>query len=366
MSDTGITGRRSPTGLCCTAAAAALALVMAGAVSASTETVPDPAAQLADEEASGHAGGGSPLFLELPPGSGHQPQDRVRLTGASPPANLAADRQPLGSSPALAGIPATVLDAYQRATVRLGEEQPACGVAVPLLAAIGRVESNHARDGALDRAGRAQPPIFGPQLNGGPGVATIYDTDGGRLDGDPVYDRAVGPMQFIPSTWARWGADANGDGTADPQNIFDSTLAAARYLCAAGGDLTTDIGLHRAIRAYNRPDQYLQAVLSWMRVYAGGAIALPDSAPSDAQQPPPEGQDTPRSAASGDDQDPEPAGGSSPDPEPGQPAQEPADEPAPSDPVPEGDELLEPVEDLADAVLPDAPGEQPSLFGDPD
>ena len=46
-------------------------------------------------------------------------------------------------------------------------------------------------------------------------------------------------MQFIPSTWMIYGADGNGDGIKDPFNIFDAALAAANYLCDAGGDLST-------------------------------------------------------------------------------------------------------------------------------
>ncbi len=55
------------------------------------------------------------------------------------------------------------------------------------------------------------PPVRGPALSGG-AFSAIRDTDGGRYDGDPVWDRAVGPMQFIPGTWRIWGADGNGDG----------------------------------------------------------------------------------------------------------------------------------------------------------
>src|SRR5207244_8618938 len=109
-----------------------------------------------------------------------------------------------------------------------------------LLAAIGRVESDHGRFGGatLFSDGTSSLPVIGIRLNGN-GTALILDTDHGRYDGDLVYDRAVGPMQFIPSTWARYQVDATGDHLADPFNIYDSALAAAEYLCAAGRNLLT-------------------------------------------------------------------------------------------------------------------------------
>lgn len=308
------------------------------------------------------AGGGSPLYLELPPPG--LDADRTRQIGGQPP----ADRSPRpAGTPATgisgAGIPETVLAAYQRAAGRLAAERPSCGVPVALLAAIGRVESNHARGGALDRTGRARPPIVGPQLNGGPGVAAIRDTDGGRLDGDPAYDRAVGPMQFIPSTWAGWRADGNADGVADPQHIFDATLAAARYLCAAGGDLTVAGGLHRAIRAYNRPDHYLRAVLSWLRVYSGGPVPVPDSAAAAGTDRPPAPREDrrtePASASADPEQDPGPEEPAREEPAREDPArEEPADrdDQAQPDPVQEtAEELLEPVDELADGTPVDPP-----------
>ena len=118
-----------------------------------------------------------------------------------------------------------------------------------LLAGIGRVESGHGTfsTSVLDPAGTTSPAIIGIPLNGGNSTAVITDTDGGVLDGDTTHDRAVGPMQFIPSTWARYAADGNGDGMADPQNLYDAAHAAATYLCTAGGDLRTDAGIHRAV-----------------------------------------------------------------------------------------------------------------------
>jgi murein DD-endopeptidase MepM/ murein hydrolase activator NlpD len=74
---------------------------------------------------------------------------------------------------------------------------------------------------------------------------------------------AIGWMQFMPSTWLRWGVDANGDGIADPWNPTDAVFAAARYLAAAGG--TTD--LYRGVYAYNHADWYVNEVLSLADVY---------------------------------------------------------------------------------------------------
>jgi murein DD-endopeptidase MepM/ murein hydrolase activator NlpD len=80
---------------------------------------------------------------------------------------------------------------------------------------------------------------------------------------------AVGWMQFMPSTWLRWGMDADGDGIADPWNATDAVYAAARYLAAAGGQ--TDIS--RGVFAYNHADWYVRQVLDLARVYGQGGIA---------------------------------------------------------------------------------------------
>ena len=87
-------------------------------------------------------------------------------------------------------------------------------------AGIGRVESNHGRFGGavLQPDGSAVPKIIGPALNG-VGFAYIADTDHGVWDTDTVYDRAVGPMQFIPGTWRSYGISASGgSGLGDPAN----------------------------------------------------------------------------------------------------------------------------------------------------
>jgi membrane-bound lytic murein transglycosylase B len=209
------------------------------------------------------------------------------------------------------GIPVTALSAYQRAAAAAAAS---CGLPWPLLAAIGRVESDHGRfaGAVLHADGVSTPRIIGIPLNG-KGTALIRDTDHGRLDGDRVYDRAVGPMQFIPSTWVGYGVDGNGDGAADPFNVFDAARAAADYLCAAGGDLTTLAGQTRAVLAYNHDGTYLAEVLALERAYASGVpgvtiplippardlprVPIPPLPPVNPGKPPAIG--TPRTSAPG-------------------------------------------------------------------
>lgn len=191
---------------------------------------------------------------------------------------------PVGTAPARAlfvadagrgALPATVLAAYQQAEAGLARSTPGCALRWQLLAAIGQVESGQARGGRVDADGTTYTRIIGPQLNGR-GFALIRDTDGGVYDGDPSYDHAVGPMQFIPSTWAQWGADGSGDGRADPHNVHDAALAAGRYLCAGGRDLSRPQDLDRAILAYNRSRAYLSVVLSWYGYFRDGHRVVPD------------------------------------------------------------------------------------------
>ena len=167
------------------------------------------------------------------------------------------------------GIPPRALAAYAGASLQAATEYPGCGLGWNTLAGIGHVESHHGQiNGShLDSTGTATPAIIGIALTGHT-TESIPDTDAGRLDGDTVWDRAVGPMQFIPTTWDEWGADGNGDGVKDPQNIDDSTLAAARYLCHIGGDLTQPDRWIAAIAAYNNTIEYNNSVADAAAHYA--------------------------------------------------------------------------------------------------
>ncbi|WP_157368339.1 lytic transglycosylase domain-containing protein [Alloactinosynnema sp. L-07] len=204
--------------------------------------------------------------------------NEIAVNGALPGPPLTAPVTPVDPIAALpaggAGIPEMVLRAYIRAETLLAGTQPDCHVTWSLLAGIGRIESGHARDGALREDGTTVSRIIGPALNGD-GFASIKDTDNGRYDGDTTWDRAVGPMQFIPATWTRYGADATDDGTADPHNIYDATASAARYLCAGGGDLRNPQDAASAVFRYNHSQKYVSDVLTWAATYATGVTAIP-------------------------------------------------------------------------------------------
>lgn len=178
---------------------------------------------------------------------------------------------------AATGVPVRALLAYASADLTVDAEQPGCGIGWNTLAAIGAVESGHGTHGGatLGQDGHPSPPIRGIPLDGQrEGVAAIADTDDGVWDGDVTWDRAVGPMQFIPSTWARWEADGNGDGVGDPNQIDDAALAAVHYLCASG-NMTTPDGWRAAVLSYNRSDAYADQVAQIANGYASAAGTVP-------------------------------------------------------------------------------------------
>ena len=107
-------------------------------------------------------------------------------------------------------------------------------------------------------------------LDGSKGIATIADTDAGQYDSDAKYDRAVGPMQFIPSTWSVVGVDADSDSQRNPQDIDDSALATAVYLCSGDDDLAGEEGQRAAVYRYNHSQSYVDLVLSIMQAYLDG------------------------------------------------------------------------------------------------
>ena len=188
-------------------------------------------------------------------------------TASMAPAPVA--RAPIDNSPGVLGLPAIAERAYRNAERLTAQTTPGCGLSWNLLAGIGRIESRHAFDGATDIHGTAVEPIFGPALDGSlPGNEIIVDGRG--ADGQIRYARAMGPMQFLPTTWAIYAADGNGNGRSDPQNFFDAALAAARYLCSGDLDLRDRSQLVRAVLRYNYSMAYTKNVLAWAEAYLTG------------------------------------------------------------------------------------------------
>jgi hypothetical protein len=125
-----------------------------------------------------------------------------------------------------AGVPANWLDLFKKSAAEYCQ-----GLPWTVLAAIGEIESG---DGAND----------GPSIAG-----------------------ALGPMQFLPSTWAIWGITGFGPpGSPDIMNPLDAVPSAARLLCAAGGGNSATLA--SAILAYNHATWYVNEVLALASEYA--------------------------------------------------------------------------------------------------
>jgi murein DD-endopeptidase MepM/ murein hydrolase activator NlpD len=165
---------------------------------------------------------------DQPPAEGGSGGSQFSQGGAPTSANPSATIASFGPAPI--GVPNFVIDSFEIPPFLLPIYQ-ACGTeyGIPweVLASINKIET-----------------AFGTNLN----VSSAG---------------AVGWMQFLPSTWATWGVDANGDGRKDPYNPVDAICAAARYLKASGGSGD----LYNAILAYNHADWYAQEVLTYARAY---------------------------------------------------------------------------------------------------
>lgn len=173
-------------------------------------------------------------------------------------------------------ISTIALDAYWRAQQTMALIDPDCRISWWMLAGIGRTESRHGTylGSEIAPGGRVEPPILGPPLDGSNGFRIVADSDGGALDGDTANDRAVGPMQFLPGTWRTVGRDGTGDGTNDPDNIYDASLGSAVYLCRSG-DLSVETTLRSAYLTYNRSLPYVETVLGHATSYRDALLSLP-------------------------------------------------------------------------------------------
>ena len=239
-------------------------------------------------------GGEARHLVPLPPTVAAAPVVPVAVVSPtkdlSGPAIVTPARNPLGwhvlaaaiSAPALPavmnpstplGVPSTALAAYKNAEQKMNVSNPGCGISWNMLAGIGRIESGHANGGVTDAHGTAVHPIYGPALDGTlPGNEVIVASS--RAGGATTYARAMGPMQFLPGTWERYASDGDGDGVADPQNLYDSALAAARYLCSGNLNLREPSQAMSAVLRYNNSVPYARNVLGWAAAYATGVVPV--------------------------------------------------------------------------------------------
>ncbi|MDT5348149.1 MAG: hypothetical protein QOH91_1436 [Mycobacterium sp.] len=239
-------------------------LILAGAASASAPSSVAPIRNsavtplAAVEPSPGDRSGASVVALAETPTAVHI----AAVTVSAPPPAVVVN------SPGALGIPAMALSAYRNAERMMAAADPGCGVSWNLLAGIGRIESLHANGGSTDASGTAVPPIYGPALDGTlPGNEVIVQS---RAADRVIYARALGPMQFLPGTWSRYASDGN----ANVQNLFDASLAAARYLCSGGLNLRDPGQVMSAILRYNNSIAYARNVLGWAAAYATGVVPL--------------------------------------------------------------------------------------------
>ena len=206
----------------------------------------------------------------------------VSSRGAYAP-GITGDKQRAIDTASASGIPSVALAAYQRAETVINAADHSCHLPWQLVAAIGRVESDHGRanGNTLTDKGLATPGIYGVPLDGSHGTQAIADTDAGQYDDDAKWDRAVGPMQFIPSTWSVVGVDGDNDGQRNPQDINDAALATAVYLCSGKDDLSMPQGQRDSVYRYNHSHSYVELVLAIMNAYMNGDYtAVPNSVTS--------------------------------------------------------------------------------------
>ena len=165
------------------------------------------------------------------------------------------------SEEAIGDIPPLLLALF------IDEAQQCPGLPWQVMAGISKVESDHGRFGGsvIGRDGTVRPPIIGIALDGTNGTARIPDTDDGVWDRDTIWDRAVGPFQFIPSSWRIFGGDGNADGRIDPNNVHDAVGAMRRHLCPDG----RIVDIEAAVFSYNRSRAYVEKVLEWAQRYTG-------------------------------------------------------------------------------------------------
>ena len=207
-----------------------------------TTTAPKPSSPGKSQQPSNHpAPAGTVGSNGSGKSSGHKKKKKKKKTPSSSPPQRTSSGVPTPSNPSFSfalpgpapmGVPNFFIDSFRIPPFLLPIYQAAgiqYNVPWQVLAAINEIETDYGRNLSVSTAG------------------------------------AVGWMQFLPSTWKRYGVDANGDGVADPYNPVDAIFSAARYLHAAGA--SKNIG--GAVFSYNHAGWYVQSVMLRAKLIGG-------------------------------------------------------------------------------------------------
>ncbi len=176
-------------------------------------------------------------------------------------------------------IPPRALAAYQRAASVIDRADDRCHLDWQLLAALGKVLTDHGRVGGseLDENGVPRPWVVGERLTGRHGTQRFPDTDSGKLDRDRRLDRAVGPILLLPAVWSVVSVDGDGDVRRNPQDVHDAALGAAVLLCAGPGDLGNAAHRRSEIERFHAGADYTRSVLAVRADYLDAEVPVPVS-----------------------------------------------------------------------------------------
>lgn len=248
-------------------------------------------------------------------------------------------------------IPDAALVAYQRAASVMAQAAPDCNLEWSLLAAIGRIASDH--------GGSTVAAV----VLADDGRRALADTDGGVLDGDATHDVPVGPLALLPATWTVVAVDGDDDGNRDADDIDDAALAAGVVLCGNDRDLTRDGDYRDALRMFNTAARYPAVVARLAAAYeqALGADLEPGTLLAMGPTLPSASTTTATEHSRGPDSSPDPSDTHSADPWPDDPSDDdevvafpsdgPTDKPVEStDPTTDATDLATETPDCDEAV----------------
>lgn len=250
-----------------------IAVLTAGATAAGATVVPRLAPPTATPS---HQPSPSSAVIEPTQAPASAAPTATPTASASPTPSASADPRPASAFASWAhhlshplDIPVTALEAYGYAEWVVTQTRPLCKLQWTTLAAIGLLASDHGRTGerALDEQGWLRPVLVGPALDGKDGRPKVTDTDGGALDGDQLWDHALGPMQMPPTAWRASGVDADGDKLANPQDVDDAVLAAAYQLCGVDKDLSVVAAWKAAVSGYHGMAPHIDKIFAAAQNY---------------------------------------------------------------------------------------------------